>query len=99
MATEEELHELEEASEASAEAASAKLDARLRAIRSCVARIDDLKPKNGVDEVTYQKLVALVEDATRKNESIATLRANVQRMGSSAVALVNDMAKAVDKVV
>lgn len=99
MATEEELQALEAASDASAAAASTKLNASLLTVRSCVARIEDLKPKNGVDEVTYQKLIALIQDATRKNESIAMLRANVQSLGSSAVALVNDMAKIAGKLV
>lgn len=98
MATDQELQELEEASNASADVASAALDASLKTVMSHVARLNELKPKTA-DEATYQKLIALVQDATRKNESIATLRANVQQLGGSAVALLNDMAKLAGKVV
>lgn len=98
MATDKELQELEEASNASADVASAALDASLITVMSHVARINRLKPKTA-DEATYQKLIALVQNATRKNESIVTLRANVQKLGGSAVALLNDMAKLAGKVV
>lgn len=98
MATAKELQELEEASNASAEVATAALDVSLKTVMNHIAGIDQLKPKMA-DEATYRKLVALVQDATRKNDSIANLRANVQKLGGSAVALLNDMAKVASKVV
>lgn len=98
MATDKDLQELEEASNASADVASAALDANLKTVMSHVARINELRPKTA-DEATYQKLIAFVQDATRKNESVATLRANVQKLGGSAVALLNGMAKLAKKVV
>lgn len=98
MASDKELQELEEASNASADVASALLDASLKTVMSHVARLNQLKPKTA-DEAIYRKLVALAQEATRKNESIATLRANVQKLGGNAVALLNDMAKLAGKVV
>lgn len=98
MATAKELQELEDASNASAEVATAALDASLKSVMAHIGRFQQLKPKV-TDEATYRKLIALVQGATRKNESIATLRANVEKLGGSAVALLNDMAKMVGKVV
>lgn len=98
MATAKELQELEEASNASGEIASAALDVNLKTVMSHVARIHQLKPKMA-DEATYRKLVALVQEATQKNESVAALRAKVAKLGESAVAMLNDMAKIAGKVV
>lgn len=98
MATVKELQELEQASNAAAEVATAALDASLRTVMIHIDRFKQMKPKV-TDEATYRKLIALVQDATRKNESIATLRANVERLGGSAVVLLNDMVKMVGRVV
>lgn len=98
MATDKELQELEEASNVSAAAATAQLDASLTTVMNHLTRIKLLKPKT-TDETTYSRLIALLQDATRKNESIANIRANVQKLGGNAVALLNDMAKLASKVV
>jgi len=89
--TPEEREELRKASEASAQKARALLDEDLRLVMDQVQRINDLKPKT-TDEETYEKLIAVVRDATAKNESLATLKQNVQQLGSSAVALLTEMA-------
>lgn len=98
MATAKELQELEEASKKSADVAAKALDASLKTVMSNINRIDRLKPKTA-DEATYQKLVAVVQEATSKNESIAILRANVQKLGAGAVAMLNDIAKLAGKIV
>lgn len=97
MATEKELQELEEASDKSAEIATAALDASLKAVMRHVKQIDRLKPQTA-DEATYKKLVAVVQASARKNESVAALRANVQKLGSGAVAMLNEMAKLAGKI-
>lgn len=97
MATAKELQELEEASNASGELASAKLDVSLQAVMRHVARIDQLNPKMG-DEATYRRLVALVQEATHRNESAAALRAKIERLGAGAVAMMNEMAKVATKI-
>lgn len=97
MATKKELEELEAASSQSAAFASSALDAQIKSIMNHVDRIDQLKPKT-TDEATYQKVVAAVKDATRRNESAAELRANVQKLGSGAMAVLNEMARLARKV-
>lgn len=92
MATAKELQELEEASNKSADVAASALDESLKTVMSHLARIDRLKPKTA-DEATYQKLVPVLQEATRKNESVAALRANVQKLGAGAIVMLNDMAK------
>lgn len=98
MATQKELQELEEASNKSADIATAALDASLKAVVNNLKQIDRLKPKMA-DEATYKKLVAVVQESTRKNESIAALRASVQKLGTGAVGMLEEMARVAGKIV
>lgn len=91
MATPEELAKLRRASEQSAEKARKLLDDEVSDIMAEVARISELKPETA-DEETYEKLVSVVTEATRRNESIAAIKKNVEELGDSAVALFKEMA-------
>lgn len=98
MATPEELKALEEASNASADAASALLDADLKNAMKQLERLKQLKPKTA-DETTYRRLFEVLQQGTRRNESVAVVRANVQKLGSGAVALFKEMAALAGRVV
>ena len=92
MPTEEELRELREASEISAQKARALLDEELTGVMEEVARIHELKPATA-DQQTYEKLVVVVQEATAKNHSIATLKENVEKLGKGAISLFREMAE------
>lgn len=92
MPTPEELRELEAASEASAAAASRLLDRELEVVMRHVSRLQELMPKTA-DDATYRKLIAVVEECSNRNESVAALRARVEKLGSGSVALLRDVAK------
>lgn len=92
MPTPEELRELEAASEDAAAVASRLLDRELEAVMRHVSRLQELRPKTA-DEATYRKLISIVEECTNRNESVAALRARVEKLGSGAVALLRDVAK------
>lgn len=98
MATADELKALEEASDASAQAAATLLDADLKNVMKHLERLKQLKPKTA-DEATFRRLMGVLQHGTRRNESAAVVRANVQKLGSGAVALFNEMAKLAGKVV
>jgi hypothetical protein len=51
--------------------------------------------QGGADPKTYAELLAVVEDATRKNESTAQVLARVKKLGDSAMTLAKDL---VDKI-
>jgi len=92
MPTPEELKELEDASDASADAASKLLDQSLRQVMANIDRLDELKPRTA-DEATFQRLIAVVRESTARNESIAQLHARVAKLGERAVGLLHQMAK------
>ena len=98
MATDNELRELEEASNSAADAAGAELDASLKTVMDHVARGGELKPKVHIDDPNYQQVIRVIGNATQNNESIAALRTNIRQLGTGAVALVHDMAATVAKV-
>jgi hypothetical protein len=91
MATPEELEKLRKASEESARKARELLDAEVKSVMDEVSRINELKPPTA-DQATYDRLVKVVTDATRKNESLATLKSKVEKLGDSAVSLFKEMA-------
>ena len=91
MATEEELRQLREASSASAGKARDLLDEHIKSLMDNVNQMDKLKPVTA-DNATYEKLIAVVREATAKNHSIATLKANIQNLGEGAVSLAKDIA-------
>ncbi len=92
MATEEELRRLREASEASAASARVLLDEDVKTVMAEVGRINELKPA-ATDQATYDKIMKVVQEATSRNESIATLKQNVETLGESAVSLFREMAE------
>ena len=92
MATPEELEALRKASEKSAEEARALLDEEIKKVMDEVTRIDELKPDTA-DQETYNKLTQVVQEATSKNHSIATLKENVEKLGQGAVSLFKEMAR------
>lgn len=52
--------------------------------------VGDFVPKTGTKE-DYDKLVAAVEVATKKNESIAALRERIKALGTSVVSLATSL--------
>jgi len=82
MPTPEELERLRQASHSSAQKARLLLDAEVKCIMDIVARLDELKPVTTDDE-TFRKLINVVTEANNRNESIATVKENVSRMGDS----------------
>ena len=52
---------------------------------------DDLKL---TDKETYDKLIAIVEEATRKHERLASVIKNIKALGDAGKALVTKVAKA-----
>lgn len=97
MASEEELRALRAAADEADRNASKLLDNDLQELMKAVDRLKDLKPQT-TDEETYQKLMSAVEEATAKNHSIATLRQNLENLGSSVVSLVKDAAAIARKI-
>jgi len=91
MPTPEELERLRQASHTSAQKARLLLDTEVKCIMDIVARLDELKPVTTDDE-TFRKLINVVTEANNRNESIATVKENVSRMGDSAVAMFKEMA-------
>ena len=91
MATEEELRALREAADQADKNASKLLDDELQELMKAVDKLDELKPQTADDE-TYQKLISAVQEATAKNHSIATLRRNLESLGTGVIALVKGAA-------
>lgn len=91
MPTEEELKALREASEAAAAKARALLDYEVKVVMDEVRRIEELKPKTA-DEEMYKKIIAIVQEATAKNYSIAKVKENLEKLGKGAVSLFKEMA-------
>lgn len=97
MATEEELKKLREASEKSAAKARALLDEDVKALMNELTRIDELKPQTA-DQETYDKIISVVQEATNKNLSIATLKENIEKLGEGAISLFKEMASIAKKL-
>lgn len=80
-------------SKQSRERADKLLAAELRALLQATATdLEQLRPKV-TDKETYEKLIAEVEKATRKNESIAQLKKRITQLGSDAVRLGKETVK------
>jgi len=92
MATEEEARRIQEAAKASSAKARKLLDDEVAALMAVVTNIDKLKPEV-TDEADYAKIRTAVEEATAKNQSVATLRQNLERLGKGAISLAKEMAK------
>lgn len=91
MPTPEELEQLRNASDESARKARELLDLDVKTVVDEIARINELKPETANEEI-YNKLVEVITEATNKNESIAILKENVEKLGDSAVSIFKEMA-------
>ena len=81
-----------EADAAAAKKAGELIDDDLEILMKEVATLKTTAAPQTADSETYAKIIAVVEQATRKNESIAQLKANLKKLGGTAVALVKDVA-------
>lgn len=93
MATDEELEAIRRAARESRERASALLDEELETVMTEVNRLDELKP-DVADQETYDQVAAVVREASARNHSIATLRRNLENLGTGALELVRNLAGA-----
>jgi hypothetical protein len=88
MGNEDWKKEMLEASEAAKKKADAAADSQLAAV---MQQADELKETFDAlklnDQATYDKLVAIVEEATATNESMASLVSRVKSLGGTAVGL------------
>ena len=60
-----------------------------------IVRLKATAGLGGADPKTYAELLAVVEDATRKNESTAQILDRVKKLGDGAIGLAKDI---VDKI-
>ena len=90
---EERRRQMEQASRRADEAAAELLHQSLQVLYDEVARLDEVRPQTADDE-TYNSLIAAVQDATARNQSIAELVNRVKALGEGAVALVKELATA-----
>lgn len=64
----------------------------IKVLMAEIAKLKAAVGQGGADPKTYAELLAVVEDATHKNESTAQVLARVKKLGDSAVALAKDLA-------
>ena len=70
----------------------------LQALKAATSSdIEKLRPKVS-DQATYNKVIAEVEQATRRNESVAELMQRVEGLGSSAISVAKEVADLVEDV-
>ena len=86
MATDEELAELIGAADEAAAEASALLDDELEALLEAANQLNELKPDTA-DDASYAQLMAVIQQASAHNESVATLKANIASLGKGAITL------------
>ena len=81
------------AAQDAARAADAELAAELGALKArTAADLAALKPQVS-DPASYDQLIAAVQEATARNESLAQLQARVVALGDKAVAIAKEAAK------
>ena len=69
------------------------LEDELQALQNATRTdLENLRP-NITDEETYNKLIAAVEEATRRNEDLAQLKARLEKLGSTAISVVRKAAR------
>ena len=88
--TDEERKKMADAAARSRRKAQALLDTECEAIMKQVSRLQELKPQTA-DAATYKKLMDVVQQACRNNESVATLKQNVENLGEGAVKLFGEV--------
>jgi hypothetical protein len=93
MVDEEEIRRrLEKASREAAEKATKELRQEVEALQQATAiDLERLKPQIS-DLKAYEKLIRAVEEATRRNESIAQLQDRVKKLGKKVVAVAKEAA-------
>jgi hypothetical protein len=90
-AREERKRRLAEAADESAKVADAMLENRLKALKAATRTdLEKLKPQVA-DTATYNKLIAVIEESTRKNESLAQLKDRVHALGKEVVGMVKQV--------
>ncbi len=94
MGTREDLkNSLKKASDEAVAAADALLSEELSALKSATQTdFDALRPKVS-DQVTYDKLIAVVSEATQQNISLAELKNRLQQLGKAGLTLAKEVAK------
>jgi len=69
----------------SAQRADELLDGELQALRNATrSDLDRLRPRVS-DTANYNQLIATVDEATRRNESLAQLRTRLEQLGTQAL--------------
>ena len=82
--------EMREASEAAKERADAMADEQLQAIAGQSGRLNEIVTNLELtDDATYQKLVGIVDDATRRNESLGSFVERIRELGGAAGEIVS----------
>jgi len=73
------------------EKADAALAEELQALKKATdTKLEELRPRI-TDEVTYDKLIAEVKEATARNESLAQFRERVEKLGPAALRVVKEL--------
>jgi uncharacterized iron-regulated protein len=81
------LNELEELSQGAADETDEALKAELNKLKAMTRTdLENLRPRV-TDQETYDKLIAVVKEATEKNEDISQLVTRVKSLGNAAVSL------------
>ena len=85
--------ELRKKSEVSKERTDALLSEEIEALKKATkSDLENLRPKIADKEV-YDELIAIVEDATSKNESLAELKGRIEKLGLKGIDIVKEVVK------
>jgi len=80
-----------EQAQQSAQAADQLLDSQLEQLKALTGeQIDNLRIKVS-DQELYDRLVAVVQDATQRNLSLAQLLGNIKSLGGEAISLAKEV--------
>ncbi len=90
-------NKLKKASSGAAAAADALLSEELSALKSASqSDLVALRPKIS-DQETYDKLIAIVSEATQQNMSLAELKDRLQQVGKAGLAIAKEVAGLLSK--
>ncbi len=90
---EEKEKRLKELSKEARKEADGELENELKALLEVTrSDLEKLRPKVS-DETSYNKLIAAVEEATQRNESLAELKNRIEKLGTEVVRLGKEAAK------
>jgi len=85
--------ELKKQSEKAAMKADEILATDLEALKNATKTdIEGLRPKVE-DQETYDRLIAVVEESTRNNESLAQLKGRIEKLGATALSLAKSVVR------